>query len=269
MLCLVLLSVVVRQLHKLTGLPAGVCAEHSGISLKYTKRKHTAAAAVRFYSPNKRSGWCGDHGHRPAILALNLPCHMRRRIYSDLYQLLNKLSSSRWSADSISEYVSLITMWFSKSGWTCYPHCLILLPGDDLHLSWGVLSVTLLLLFVGIWKACKHNVSPQCVTSAAILKLFAKRCPGGTHILFIYLHVHTHTHTHTHTYTHYVTHSPQLCHWSYKYGKALNVCLPLPAVSQISGPRAQGPHSRGPGPSSHSSRLSQLLYPGRSDLLLD
>lgn len=114
----------------------------------------------------------------------------------------------------------------SQSVWTCLQLCLILLPDDDLHLIQGVLSLKLLQFFVFVWKAflfavCKQNLSPQCFTSSALVKLFANRRPGGTHTvtLFIYLHVHTHTHLHN------VTQSPHLCHWPYKHGKASTVCF--------------------------------------------
>lgn len=158
-----------------------------GTSANQTRKKETAPAAVRSCSRNKtlesfssstlRRMWrCPEyqpHGRPPAILALYIPCHMRRKIYSDLYQLSNKLSCSRWSAGwllaSVSECVSLVTMRFSKSVWTCLLLCLISPPGDDLHLSRGVLSVRLPLLFVGTWEACKQNVSPLCFTSLALL----------------------------------------------------------------------------------------------------
>lgn len=158
----------------------------------------------------------------------------------------------RWLLAGCSpQYLSVlvITMRFSKSVWTCLLLRLMFLPGDNLHLSWGGLSVKLPLLLDGTWKVCKQNVSPQCFTSSALLKFFAKRCPGGAHTvtLFIYLHVHTHRQTHAHTRTHTLCYSQQFCHWSYKYGKALNVCFPLPAVHQISGPTQPGPRR-----SSHS-----------------
>lgn len=191
---------------------------------QYTKEKHTALAAVRFCSRNKTVETIASstlkliwrypeyqlRGRPPAILALNFSCHTRRRIYSDLYQLWNKLSNSRCLAGlllaSISECVSLVTMRFSKSVWTCLPLCLISPPGDDLHLSRGVLSVRLWLLCVTSWHLegvllCSvQSVSPQCFTSSALLKLFAKRHPEGTHTVTLFIHRHVHSHTHTHTY---------------------------------------------------------------------
>lgn len=101
---------------------AGVCAERAGINLKYThtqthtqrhKNKIKAHCARLLSDPvvvtktletisssTLRLMWrypeYQPHGRPPAILALNFPCHTRRRIYSDLYQLSDKLSSSRW-----------------------------------------------------------------------------------------------------------------------------------------------------------------------------
>lgn len=141
-----------------------------------------------------------------------------------------------WLAALISYYVSLIEMRFSKCVWTCLlvalPLCLILLLCDELRFLWKWIWVCCqskrrFLSLHGTWKmlpfaACKHFVSPQCFKASflVLLKLFAKHCPGGTHILNAFICTHIHTHTHN------VTLSPQLSHWSYKYGKAMNVCFP-------------------------------------------
>lgn len=134
--------------------------------LKKKKKKPAALAAVikqRKHSVVARSGSTWRYpeyqpcGRPPAILALNSACRTRKRIYSDLHQLRDKFDGGRWlcwltgCSPPYLTCVSLVTMRFSESVWTCLPLCLISPLADDLHLRRGELSVKLQLLFVTSW----------------------------------------------------------------------------------------------------------------------
>lgn len=168
------------------------------VGVKQWKCSNGTLKLMQRYPEYQQSGW------PPVILALNFACHTRRRIYSDLYRLWNKLSGSRWSAGwllaSVSECVSLVTMRFSESVWTCLPLCLISLPANNLHLGLGVLSVKLWLLFVTSWHllsfslcSAQTHYQPTMHPIVSSLKDFVKRLDTVTP--FSYLHVHSHTHT--------------------------------------------------------------------------
>lgn len=83
-----------------------LCSDLAGVTFKIHTKKSTRhqllSDCVTKHSPAARADaeipWNQPSGRPPAILALNFPCHTRRRIYSDLYRLRNKLSSGRWSA---------------------------------------------------------------------------------------------------------------------------------------------------------------------------
>lgn len=162
--------------------------------------------------------------------------------------------------------MSLATMRFWKSVWTCLPLCLILPPANDLHQ--GVLSIKLPLLCVTSWHwkafffaVWKRNVSLHCFTSLALLKPFAKRCPGRTNTHFHTSHLSACTHTHVHAYI-----MLHIAHNTVSSAKASNVCFALPVVCQIPqlGPRS----SRLQCHLSHSERtehlMDHLFYPQQS-----